>query len=235
MQTKMHKQASLVVYFYEGWLKKPIRVIYAMQIWKGWVLEHFYGLWFWSIFGFFQNVSRIHPSAIGILSFRLISTLKYIFTKIMSFYGVFVTFENLDFREMFCPYWKSDEPNITFDDAKLPSVTPSKIHKVIWGCCYCITCSSLRSFVFFKFFTNLHNILWKRVESWDHPNAFKLFTSIWAGFRPNSIALKTVWPFIIRKKSYGQIRMTVFWSKKVKQLSKNERSDFQRFWRSGLF
>ena len=29
-----------------------------------------------------------------------------------------------------------------------------------------------------------------------------------------SIALKTVWPFIIRKKSYGQIRMTWFWSKK---------------------
>ena len=99
----------------------------------------------------------------------------------MPFYGVFVTFENLDFRELFCPYWKSDEPNITFDDAKSPSVTPSKIHKVIWGYCYCITCSSLRSFVFFKFFTNLHNILWKRVESWDHPNAFKLFTSIWAG------------------------------------------------------
>jgi len=32
MHTKMYKQASLVVYFYQGWLKKPIRVIYALQI-----------------------------------------------------------------------------------------------------------------------------------------------------------------------------------------------------------
>ena len=49
----------------------------------------------------------------------------------MSFYGVFVTFENLDFRELSCPYCKRDEPNITFDDVKSSNVTLTSIYKAI--------------------------------------------------------------------------------------------------------
>ena len=92
METKMHKLAPLVVYFYQGRFNKPSGVAYVEQIWKGWLLEHFYGFWFWSIFDFFQNDSRIDPSAVGILSNRLLSIFGYIFAIIMPFYGVFVTF-----------------------------------------------------------------------------------------------------------------------------------------------
>ena len=52
----------------------------------------------------------------------------------MPFYGLFVTFQNFDFSELFCPYWKTDEPNFAFDGAKSSIVTPSMIYEVIWGC-----------------------------------------------------------------------------------------------------
>ena len=51
----------------------------------------------------------------------------------MPFYGVFVTFQCLDFLNLFRQYWKKDEPNIGPDCAQVSSVTSPEISEPIWG------------------------------------------------------------------------------------------------------
>ena len=140
MHTKMHELVPLMVYFYPGRFKDPIHVIYNASVWKGWLLEHFYGFWFWPIFDITRNDSRIHPLTIKRLFYSFISIIRYEFTIILPFYGFFVTFQNLKCRELFRPYWKRDEPDFTFDGAKWSSITPSKFYKVIGRCWYQTTC-----------------------------------------------------------------------------------------------
>ena len=140
MHTKMHKLAPLMVYFYQGRFKEPIHVVYNASVRKGWLLEHFYGLRFWPIFDITRNDSRIHPLTIKILFYTFLSIIRLDFIIILPFYGVFVTFQNFEFRELFRPYWKGDEPYFTFDDTKWSSMTPSKIYKVIWHCWCQNTC-----------------------------------------------------------------------------------------------
>ena len=49
----------------------------------------------------------------------------------MPCYEFFVKFQNLDLRGLFWPYWKRDEPDIAFDDAKTSKEMPPMIYKVI--------------------------------------------------------------------------------------------------------
>ena len=130
----------LVVSFYVAWSEKRFRVVYNVPVWKRWLLEHFYGFRFWTIFDFSRIDSRTHPLAIRILSYTLISIIRYEFTIITHCYGIFITFPNFDFGELFWRYWKRDEPDLTFDLAKWSLVMPSNIYKVIWGFWYRITC-----------------------------------------------------------------------------------------------
>ena len=114
-----------MVSFHESWSEKPFHVVYNVPIWKGWLLEHFYGFRFWTIFDFSRIDSRIHPLAIGILTYTPTSIIRCEFTIIIPFYGIFVTFQNFDFRELFWPYWKRDEPDLAFGVAKWSLVMPS--------------------------------------------------------------------------------------------------------------
>ena len=140
MSTEKPMWASLVVYFDQWLFKEPSHVIYIMPIWKRWLLERFYGLRFWPIFDFSWNDTKIHLLTIGILIYTFLSVIRHVWTIIMHFYGIFVTFQNLDFWALFWPYWKRDEPNIAFDDAKTSREILPKIHKVIRGCWCRITC-----------------------------------------------------------------------------------------------
>ena len=140
MSTEKPMWASLVVNFDQWLFKEPNHVIYLTPIWKRWLLEHLYGLRFWAIFGFSWNDTKIHLLAIGILIYNFLSVIRHVLTIIMPFYGIFVTFQNLDFWALFWPYWKRDEPVIAFDDAKTSREILPKIHKVIRGCWCRITC-----------------------------------------------------------------------------------------------
>ena len=140
MCTEKPMWASLMVYFDQWLFKEPSHVIYITHIWKRWLLEHFYGLRFWPIFDFSWNNTKIHLLTIGILIYTFLSLIRHVFIIIMPFYGIFVTFQNLDFWALFWPYWKRYEPNIAFDDAKRSREIFPKIHKVIRGCWCRITC-----------------------------------------------------------------------------------------------
>ena len=129
-----------MVDFYRGRFKKPIHVVFNVSVCKGWLLGLFYGFGFWPIFDFSRNDSKIHPLTIRILLSSFLNVIRYVLIIIMPFYGVFVTFRNLDFRELFWLYWKRDEPHFTFDGAKSSSITPTKIYKVIWRSWYRTTC-----------------------------------------------------------------------------------------------
>ena len=83
------------------------------------------------IFDFLKNGTKIHLLTIGLLIYIFLSVIRHVVTIIMSFYGVFVTFKNLDFGQFFWLYRKRDEPDITFVDAKWSSIMPTKIYKVI--------------------------------------------------------------------------------------------------------
>ena len=140
MCTEKPMWASLMVYFDQWLFKEPSHVIYITPIWRRWLLEHFYGLRFWPIFGFAWNDTKIHLLTIEILNYTFLSVIRHVFTIIMSFYGFFVTFKKLDFWALFWPYWKRDESNIAFDGAKTSREILPNIHKVIWGCWCRITC-----------------------------------------------------------------------------------------------
>ena len=134
MSTEKPIWPSLVVYFDQWLFKEPSHMIYIISIWMRWLLEHFYGLRFWPIFGFSWNDTKIHLLTIGILIYIFLSVIRHVLTIIMPFYGFFVTFKNLDFWQLFWLYWKRDEPDITFIDAKWSSIMPTKIYEVIWRC-----------------------------------------------------------------------------------------------------
>ena len=87
-----------------------------------------------------SNDTKIHLLTIRILIYTFLSVIRHVWTIIMPFYGIFVTFQNLDFWALFWPYWKRDEPVIAFDDAKTSREILPKIHKVIRGCWCRITC-----------------------------------------------------------------------------------------------
>ena len=125
-----------MVYFYPGRFKEPIHAVYNASVWKGWLLEHFYGFWFWPIFDISRNDSRIHPLTIKRLFYSFPSSIRYEFTIILPFYGFFVTFQNFELRDFFRPYWKRDEPDFTFEDSQWSSLTPSTFYKVIGRCWY---------------------------------------------------------------------------------------------------
>ena len=56
-------------------------------------------------------------------------------------YGFFVTFKNLDFRALFCPYLKRDEPKMGSDGSKTSSMILSKIYEPIRDGRYRASCS----------------------------------------------------------------------------------------------
>ena len=106
MSTEKPIWASPMVYHVQWLFQEPSHVIYITPIWRRWLLEHFYGLRFWPIFGFAWNDTKIHLLTIEILNYTCLSVIRHVFTIIMSFYGFFVTFKKLDFWALFWSYWK---------------------------------------------------------------------------------------------------------------------------------
>ena len=122
-------------------------MIYITPVWKGWVLELFYGFRFRPIF---SSKWPLNSSRDYLNIYAFLSLIRYLTAKIMSFHDFFVTFQNHDFWALFWPYWKRDEPDIVFGDAKTLSLMLSKNYKVNWGRWYRITCLYVSFKLFYK-------------------------------------------------------------------------------------
>ena len=156
-------------------------MIYITPVWKGWLLELFYGFRFRPIFSskWPLNSSEYDPVTIWIFIYAFISLIRYRTAKIIPFYDFFVTFQNLDFWALFWPYWKRAEPDIVFDDAKTSSLMLSKKNKLILSCWYRATCPHLRKYSFFGKSTKFKPLLQKRGEFLDDLMALELFSGIY--------------------------------------------------------